>query len=137
MVAESPIRHGNFSFLLELPMDLRMLPALAQQLFNALKARHKLNSRHVVGEAFAFRGHDRTMCWKNVFQGYSSLKSRSFAALLFVEQLLCFASILASNKTFCEPPLIRFKKNPTISSRNFSIDKKGISGIVDTSGGNV
>lgn len=118
-------------------MDLRMLPALAQQLFNAFQARHKLDSRHVVGEALAFRGHGRTMCRKNVFQGYSSLKSRSFAVLLFVEQLLCFASILASNKTFCEPPLRRFKKIPSISSRNFSIDKKGISGIVGTSGGNV
>ncbi len=137
MVAESSIRHGDFSFLLELPMDLRMLPALAQQLFNSLQTGHKLDSRHVVGEAHAFRGHGRTMCWKNVFQGYSSLKSRFFAALVFVEELLFFASILASNKTFCEPPLIRFKKIPSISSRNFPIDKKGISGIVCTSGGNV
>lgn len=55
VVAERPVGHGDFAFLLQMPMNLGMFPIFMKKFVDYLQASHKLNSRHVVGKGLLLR----------------------------------------------------------------------------------
>lgn len=58
MVAKRPVGHGYLAFLLQLPVNLGVLPAFLKKFLDRLHTSHKFYSIHVVGESFAFSSHD-------------------------------------------------------------------------------
>lgn len=70
VVAKSPVGHGDSAFAFQMAVNLGVLPAFLKKFLDCLQASYKLNSRHVIGEAFPIRGHGRflVLCHR---QGYS------------------------------------------------------------------
>ena len=51
MVAKGSVEHGDFAFLPQVAVNLRMFPAFLKKFLDHLHASHKLNSGHIVGKA--------------------------------------------------------------------------------------
>lgn len=80
MVTKSLIGHGDFAFLSQMAMNLRMFPAFLKKFLDYLQASDKLNPGHIIGKTRLLRTHVPSL--------YQPRQQSSFQVFDFLNNML-------------------------------------------------